>query len=290
IWKGVFWLATQQVAGCGPEKETVCVPLAGQQTMSGGERIWAFGRLRPLCNVPPFGVITAIGGFDMGYQCVATSVAGFIQQLAVAYVSHGYYFYVSGLIPAHKTPADTDAKIIRQYGIAVSKWSRARRKKAGQANVQYLRYGRFFVILATHGEQPFFDAEARQLRDIRVQPLHCFGYSIGCRPGRRDGIFHASVRIDQSLYRELKGRFEGAAVNRSVDDLCRELRSVSFEPYAPVRDQLRGLLRAINRRRRAAGCEPVPATALRNWRSPVKPFAEIDGGVQPTANRWPARR
>jgi hypothetical protein len=231
----------------------------------------------------------------MAYRCVATSVAGFIQQLAVAYVARGYYFYVSGLIPEHKDPAETDQKIIARYGIAVSKWTRARQKKAGLANVQYLRYGRFFIILATHGQQPFFDAEARQLRDIRVYPLHCLGYAIGCRPGRHDGTFHASVRIEQNLYRELKARFEGLAVHRSVEDLCRGLRSITFEPYAPVRDQLRGLLRAINRQRRAAGCEPVPTTALRNWRSPIKPFAETDGGVQspPPGGRpgdKPARR
>lgn len=104
----------------------------------------------------------------MAYRCVAASVAGFVQQLAVSYVTHGYYFYVLGRIPDHKLPAETDQKIISQYGIDVSKWTRARRKKDGLANVHYLRYGRFFVLLATHGEHPFFEAEAKQIQDIRV--------------------------------------------------------------------------------------------------------------------------
>ena len=32
----------------------------------------------------------------MEYRCVATSVAGFVQQLVSCYLPHGYWFYVSG--------------------------------------------------------------------------------------------------------------------------------------------------------------------------------------------------
>ena len=56
----------------------------------------------------------------MAYRCVATSVAGFLQQLAVAYVANGYWFYVAGRVPDHKDPAAVDAKIIQRYGIAIS--------------------------------------------------------------------------------------------------------------------------------------------------------------------------
>ena len=56
----------------------------------------------------------------MAYRCVATSVPGFVQQLAVAYVAHGYWFYVTGRVPESKDPATVDRKIIRQYGIDVS--------------------------------------------------------------------------------------------------------------------------------------------------------------------------
>ena len=88
----------------------------------------------------------------MAYRCVAASVAGFVQQLAVCYVARGYYYYVTGRIPDSKDPTKTDEKILEQYGISVSKWVRARRKRSGLANVQYLRYGDFFVIIANHGE------------------------------------------------------------------------------------------------------------------------------------------
>ena len=223
----------------------------------------------------------------MAYRCVATSVAGFVQQLAVGYIAHGYYFYVRGYIPDHK--------IIAQYAVDLSKWSRSRRKKAGHASVQYLRYGRFYVILATHGEHPFFAAEAKQVRDFRKHPLYFMGYSVGCRGARGGGARHASVRIQRELYQELKAQFRWVAVRWSIEHLGRELRALPYEPYAPVRDQLRGILRAVNRRRRIAGLDLVPRDALWWRRVPVKPFA--DAGAEEIApcpaksvrNRlWPA--
>ncbi len=92
----------------------------------------------------------------MGYRCEATSVAGFVQQLAVSYVRNGYWFYVTGRIPARKDPRAVDAKLIERYEIGLSKWTKYRRSREGQAKVQYLRYQRFFVLLATHGTQRFF--------------------------------------------------------------------------------------------------------------------------------------
>lgn len=209
----------------------------------------------------------------MAYQYVATSVAGFIQQLAVGYITKGYYFYVAGVIPAHKNPALTDRKILSAYGIEVSKWTRARRKKEGFANVHYLRFENFYVIIANHGLHPFFADEARRLRDIRKSPIAFKSYSIGCRRARGGGAWHASVRIHRERERELNSYYQKYASLRSVVELYGELRSLPFEPYAPVRNQLRSLLRKINRRRSVAGLEAVPESAIRQFRSPVRPFA-----------------
>src|SRR5271170_4168257 len=97
----------------------------------------------------------------MEYRCEATSVVGFIQQLAVAYVGRGYFFYVTGEIPERKDPRGVDDRIIEKYGIAIGKTARARRKAVGLANLQYLRFGRTFVLLATPGRHPFFEKELR---------------------------------------------------------------------------------------------------------------------------------
>lgn len=208
----------------------------------------------------------------MTYQCVATSVAGFIQQLAVCYVANGYYFYVTGRIPDNKDAASIDQKIIQQYGINVSKWTRARRKREGLANVQYLRYRDFFVIAATRGEHPFFTQEAKGIRDIRERPLYFWGYSIGCRQSRHDGGYHASVRIERGTCHEMKVYFEEIATAQSVENLCREFRQIDFVVYAPVRRQILRILRAVNRRRRVAGLELVPRHSVWLYRSPVRPF------------------
>lgn len=212
----------------------------------------------------------------MPYQCVATSVAGFVQQLAVNYVARGYYFYVTGTIPEGKDPAKTDAKIIGQYGIDISKWARARRRKGGLANLQYLRHDRFYVIIATHGEHPFFAAERNQIRNIRKQPLRFHGYAIGVGRSRLDRSIHVSVRIQRGVFRELLARFKHIAVQRTVEELCRELRALPFEPFAPVGDQFRILLRAVNRLRKTAGLELTPWNAIRHYRKPLRVFKAGD--------------
>src|SRR5688572_3638982 len=93
----------------------------------------------------------------MPYRSEATSVEGFVQQLACCYLRHGYWWYVTGVVPPGKDPLSVDRKLIAKYGIGVSESTRARRKRSGQANLQYLRHGRFFVILATKGRHRFFD-------------------------------------------------------------------------------------------------------------------------------------
>ena len=42
----------------------------------------------------------------MVYRCEAASIEGFVQQLACNLVNKGYWFYVTGSIPAAKDPRD----------------------------------------------------------------------------------------------------------------------------------------------------------------------------------------
>lgn len=202
------------------------------------------------------------------YQCQAANVEGFIQQLAVSYVSNGYFFYVAGSVPEGKDPLAVDAKLIERYGIGVTKWTRARRKRVGIASVQLLRFKRFFLLLATHGTHHLFEEEKSLIRDVRRVPVKCFGYSVSHRGG------HVQVRIEREELKRLKAYFAELALHRKADTLAAELASLPFEPYAPVRRQLRAVLRLVNRSRRAAGFEAVPFEALRFRRRIVKPFRE----------------
>jgi hypothetical protein len=204
----------------------------------------------------------------MKYRCEATSVAGFVQQVAVSYVSNGYFFYVAGRVPDGKAPEAVDAKIIDKYGIGVSKWAKARRKQAGVANLQYIRYERFFLILITHGNHAIFEEEAKVLRDVRRIPIRFAGYSISFRGG------HVSVRIEPVEYGMLKAYLVGLATSRSAEHLAGEFRRIAFEPYAPVRRQLLNIFRAVNRRRREAGFETLPHSILRLRRRVSQPFRQ----------------
>ncbi len=203
------------------------------------------------------------------YRYVATSAAGFIQQLAVSYLAHGYFFYVMGYIPDGKDPEATDKRILEKYDIASSKFMRYRRKESGRANLQYLRHERTFVILATHGEHRFFEAEAANIRDARRVPIKFRGYAVSFRGG------HASVRIERETFKGLKAYFEGVATKRTVENLFDEFAALPFEPYGPVRFQFFRLLRLVNKRRQLASLSQLPQSAVRARRRIVSPFHEF---------------
>jgi hypothetical protein len=224
------------------------------------------------------------GLVGMEYRCITTSVAGFVQQLVSCYLPHGYWFYVSGVVPRGKDPKAIDAKLMAKYGIGVSRTSRARRKAAGIANVHYIRHQHRFLLPATHGHNPFFDEEAKNIRDARRVPIRFAGYSISVARGGyrgkrstdgalvRDDKWRVRVRIDHEWYRGLKAYLIDIAPHRSAAELAVELYHLPFEPYAPVRQQLLNLIRYVNRGRAAANLEPISFDVLRYRRQIVRPF------------------
>src|SRR5262249_22480389 len=157
-------------------------------------------------------------------------IAGFVQQLAVSYVANGYWFYVTGVIPEGKDPRRVDDKLIEKYELDISKFVRARRKAAGQANVQYLRHRRFFVLAATHGVHKFFlpmeqGGEGGRICDCRKIPIKFASYSIGYRGG------HAHVRIEQQTYLDIKAYCLEHSGHWCSEKLGEILRKLPFEPY-----------------------------------------------------------
>ena len=203
-----------------------------------------------------------------------------MQQIACSYLRHGYWWYVTGVIPAGKDPHRIDAKLIERYEIDRSARRRASAKRKGQANMQYIRCGSFFVLMVTAGDHAFKDAERGQIRDIRRVPVKFAGYSISYRRGGRtrkgepDPKWHAHVEIERSQYKLLRDYFLDRAVHRRAETLGRSFRNVEFDPYAPVRRQLLAIRRQVNRKRKRHGYELIPVTALRIRRNIVKPFGQ----------------
>ncbi len=216
------------------------------------------------------------------YRCEATSIAGFIQQLTVAYVQHGYWFYVTGRVPGRKDPEEVDRKLIDLYAIDVSRWTRYRRRQLGLANVQYLRFDRFFVLIATHGRHVFFDRESRMINDVRRRPIRFAGYSVSFKRDQT-GKGHAVALIDRSEYQRLRVHAHRLANNADPRELFEWIRGLRYEPYAGVRRQLASILRSANIVRRGLGFSEVPVTAVRRNRRIARPFQTLPASSPGTA-------
>ena len=210
-----------------------------------------------------------------------TNIHPFVQRIALDMVRHGYWFYVTGTIPEGKDPREVDAKIMAKYDIGCSRWTRARRKKKGQANVHYVRHQDFFVMFATRGEHAWFEQEqwgcevkrskaGSRIRDIRKEPLSRGGYSISFKECSGTGRGHVAVRIHPEEYRDLKAYFLQLSTHRSVAKLTSELRRFPFEPYAGIRQQRWNILQAVNKARKRAGFEQVDPAVLRKKRRVFK--------------------
>lgn len=224
----------------------------------------------------------------MEYRFEATSVEGFVQMLASNYLPHGYWFFVQGFVPDGKDLRSVDEKLLTRYRIRMSRDERARRKRAGHANLHYLRFGRTFVLLATKGHHLFFEEERTRIRDVRQCPILFQGYSLSLARGGflkkeegavepvPDGKLRVRVQVSRERFLSMKAYFLEVATHRRPETLAQELWRVPFEPYAPVRKQMLNLLRLINQARGEAGFEKVPTSVLRYRRRIVKPFEVAD--------------
>src|SRR5690606_11350539 len=92
--------------------------------------------------------------------------------------------------------------------------------------------------------------------------------------------------------RELKAYYVDLACRRTRDALIDEFFRSPFEPYAPIRRQMFNILREVNRRRKKAGYELVPKSAIWLKRRVVKPFEQpmpVGGEGETTAQNRDTR-
>ena len=222
----------------------------------------------------------------MRYRCVATSPEGLVQQVAVSYLRHGYWWYVSGRIPNGKDLHKVDQKLINKYDIDVTERQRSVRKSKGLANMQYIRYGRWFCMLVTAGNHRIKQQE--KIRDCRRHPIRFEGYSIsyrraGTTPRGGTPKWHACVRIDTTTYRQLKIWLDDRAKHRKATTLAQDINRIPFARYAPVRRQILNLHRSVNRTRKQSGFDTVPISSLNLKRKITQPFSISKPNLQEVA-------
>ncbi|MCY6494549.1 hypothetical protein [Leptolyngbya sp. GGD] len=105
------------------------------------------------------------------------TLGDFLWRISIDYVRYGYTRYVLREIPEEKDLEAIDQKLTQAYSVSACRVTRHRQRTKGLASVQYLRFQRRFVLLATQGTHPEFDRLCSY--DIRTCPLHFEGYSIG---------------------------------------------------------------------------------------------------------------
>lgn len=220
----------------------------------------------------------------MGYKYEVTSLVGFLQRVATHLLPKGYYFFVQGILPEGKNPQALDEKLLSRYDVVKTEGARRWRKSQGLGNVQYVRFKRSWILLATHGHHAIRAGEGDNLNDVRRVPIRIGDYALYVRRGNYlkkfagdeqptpDGRWRVRVLIAREPYRELCAYFLSIACHRRACTLAEELVALPYEPYAPVRKQLLKLLRLINARRQASGYSKVPTSCLRFKRVIVKSF------------------
>jgi hypothetical protein len=73
------------------------------------------------------------------------------------------------------------------------------------------------------------------------------------------------------------------AVTSNFNVLINEFQRLPYAPYAPVRNQCRQLLRAVNKSRNLAGLEALPQSVLSTRRRAVGPFqSDVTGRIPRT--------
>ncbi|BAZ00482.1 hypothetical protein NIES37_44740 [Tolypothrix tenuis PCC 7101] len=178
----------------------------------------------------------------------AHTLGEFLRKVAIDYLRYGYYRYLLRVIPEKMEVHSIDRKVIADYEITVCRMTRFRRKKAGRANVAYVRWGRRFVLLATEGMHEEF--EKRRFLDIRENPLYVNGYSIGIHAGK------PCVMIEPTRYQLIRSHLHAIALFNEAR-VTEYLRNISPFSFPGIVRQKRRLLHEVNRRRKRAGLSTI---------------------------------
>ncbi len=221
------------------------------------------------------------------YRYIAANPDGFVRHLVTNIIRHGYRFYMTGEVKPGRDLEVFDDVMQQKFNYRMSRSERNRRKSAvgpdgnrlGLANVHYLRFERFWILIATPGIHPFFDAHTkksrngeiitRYFRDVHRDPIFFQGYSIRYAEGdylprakwknpnrpEHDTKRRVRVRIAESEYTTIKADFIERAKSAawSPEALEAAVWNLPYLPFRPVREQLWKLVYWMNQARKRRG-------------------------------------
>lgn len=250
--------------------------------------------------------------YERKYQCVATTSHGAVRMLATHYLPHGYRFFVQGNVKPGRDVLAFDGLMEGKFRYALSRSGRNRRKNArgpdgerlGLANVHYIRFDRTWVLLATKGSHRFFDEHAKRnrfgdveevfFRDVHRDPIFIAGYSLRVAEGgylarsqwsdparpERDTKQRVRVRIAEEVFRTLKADLVARAASGrwTASELEAAIWNLPFLSFAPVREQMKMLVRWMNKARKARGFADLldPWRCVRRKIAPISAFEPRD--------------
>lgn len=179
------------------------------------------------------------------YHAEAKTSAEIIRRLTKYYIPNGYYFFTVSTIPERKDVAEVDRNIIEKYGLAISRTTRSRDKAKGVARVQYLRYERQVILVATRGEHSFFDDKS--VRDCRKTPLPVWYYWITASENR----YH--VRVCPESYHMVREKLLRLAESGKEDDAIEQIRALPWLNYPDIQKQKWRLTKELSQALRKKG-------------------------------------
>lgn len=164
------------------------------------------------------------------------------------YLRYGYVRYAVRTIPEGKQLPEIDAKLLNYYDVTYRHHVRTQRKKKGLANVIYIRFERTFILMATEGIHPAFDAIVSHT--FHDTPLYFSGYAIGLRATK------AHVIIEPKRFKRLRAVSNKIALHPQ-DRVTTYLRTLSPFRFRGVNEQRWKLFRAVNKKRKKAGLSRI---------------------------------
>ena len=200
---------------------------------------------------------------------VAPTLGVFLHKIAIDYVRHGYYRYYQVKVNENKIDQleRIDRKIVKSYKVTYHHTTRSLRKKRGEANIAYVRFGLDIILLATDGELPK-GIKADQFKDVREKPIGYKGYTIEVRRIMRKGAiedFTPILRLSLRRHKAIRKQLLSISLHNR-QKVVYYFQRISPFMYPGILHQKWYLLKTVNKKRKAGGLKPISWIEAKKWK------------------------